>query len=93
MAIDPAKFTVGKLVEEISDVENVERLKEILVAEEKNKNRKGALEGIQEQIESVESLGPSGIAAPAAWYKSKYGKTACYLLLIGLVIYGITYLL
>ena len=93
MAIDPAKFTVGKLVEEISDVENVERLKEILVAEEKNKNRKGALEGIQERIESVESLGPSGIAAPTAWHKSKYWKTACYLLFIGLAIYGITYLL
>ena len=93
MSIDPSKLTVGNLIKEISGVADIKKLKEILVAEEKNKNRKGALEGIQEQIESVESLGPSGIAAPAAWYKSQYGKIACYLLFIGLAIYGITYLL
>jgi transcriptional regulator of aromatic amino acid metabolism len=66
MSIDPSKLTVGNLIKEISGVADIKKLKEILVAEEKNKNRKGALEGIQEQIESVESLGPSGIAAPAA---------------------------
>ena len=53
MAIDPAKFTVGKLVEEISDVEDVERLKEILVAEKKSKNRKGAIKVIRERIELI----------------------------------------
>ena len=93
MLIDPSKLTVGNLIKEISGVEDIKKLKEILAAEENGKKRKGALKGIQEQIESVESLDPSGIASPAAWCKSKYCKTACYLLFIGLAIYGITYLL
>ncbi len=53
MAVDPEKFTVGKLVEEISGVEDVEKLKEILVAEEKGKNRKGAIKAIRGRIELI----------------------------------------
>ena len=50
MAIDPSKLTVGKLIKEISGVEDIKKLKEILAAEETGKNRKGALKGIQDRI-------------------------------------------
>ena len=85
MSIDPSKLTVGNLIKEISGVEDVKKLKEVLVAEENGKKRKGALKGIQEQIKSIESLDPSGIASP-----KRYLKIAYYLVFILLAIWAIS---
>ena len=72
MSIDPSKLTVGNLLKEISNIEDVNELKEILSAETTGKNRKGALSGIQQQIESIEVLGPSGVASPNRYLKPLY---------------------
>ena len=85
MAIDPSKLTVGKLIKEISGVEDIKKLKEILAAEETGKNRKSALQGIQEQIESIEVLGPSGITSP-----NQYVKIAYYLVFIIIAAWAIS---
>ena len=85
MSIDPSKLTVGNLLKEISNVEDIEALKEILTAETNGKNRKGALSGIQQQIESIEVLGPSGVASP-----NRYLKPLYYLVFILLAVWAIT---
>ena len=72
MSIDPSKLTVGNLLKEISNIEDINELKEILSAETTGKNRKGALSGIQQQIESIEVLGPSGVASPNPYLKPLY---------------------
>ena len=53
MTIDPKKLTIGKLVKEISKIENVEELNNILVAEGEGKGRKGAISAITERIGSL----------------------------------------
>ena len=85
MSIDPSKLTVGNLLKEISNIEDINELKEILSGETTGKNRKGALSGIQQQIESIEVLGPSGVASP-----NRYLKPLYYLVFILLAAWAIS---